>query len=127
METYTFLFTDIEGSTALLWRLGQCAYEQMFDDHLALIRSALPAHGGSEANTLADGFFAAFSSARACVAAVLEMQQAIEARAWPAGEQVRARMGIHTGEAAQTAARPGPGRMIRHMPGRAPSRQISPW
>ena len=77
METYTFLFTDIEGSTALLRRLGQCAYEQMFDDHLALIRSALPAHGGSEANTLGDGFFAAFSSVRACVAAVLEMQQAI--------------------------------------------------
>ena len=38
------------------------------------------------------------------MAAVLEMQQAIEARAWPAGEQVRARMGIHTGEAAETAA-----------------------
>ena len=85
------------------------AYEQMFDDHLALIRSALPAHGGSEANTLGDGFFAAFSSVRACVAAVLEMQQAIEARAWPAGEQVRARMGIHTGEAAQTAAGLVPG------------------
>jgi predicted ATPase/class 3 adenylate cyclase/DNA-binding CsgD family transcriptional regulator len=104
MEMYTFLFTDIEGSTALLRRVGQCAYVQVLDDHLALIRSALAAHGGSEANTLGDGFFAAFSSARACVAAVLEMQQAIEARAWPAGEQVRARMGIHTGEAAQTAA-----------------------
>jgi predicted ATPase/class 3 adenylate cyclase/DNA-binding CsgD family transcriptional regulator len=104
METYTFLFTDIEGSTALLRRVGQGAYEQVLADHHALIRSALAAHGGSEANTLGDGFFAAFSSSRACVAAVLEMQQAIEAHAWPAGEQVRVRMGIHTGEAEQTGA-----------------------
>ena len=104
METYTFLFTDIEGSAALLRRLGQGAYEQVLADHLALIRSAVAAHGGSEANTLGDGFFAAFSSPRACVAAVLEMQQAIEAHAWPGGEQVRVRMGIHTGEAEQTGA-----------------------
>ena len=55
-------------------------------------------------NTLGDGFFAAFSSPRACVAAVLEMQQAIEAHAWPGGEQVRVRMGVHTGEAEQTGA-----------------------
>ena len=31
------------------------------------------------------------------------MQQAMEAHAWPAGEHVRVRMGVHTGEAAQTA------------------------
>jgi len=103
METYTFLFTDIEGSTALLRRIGQGAYEQVLDDHHSLIRSALAAHGGSEANTLGDGFFAAFSSPRACAAAVLDMQQAIEAHAWPAGEHVRVRMGIHTGEASETA------------------------
>jgi predicted ATPase/class 3 adenylate cyclase/DNA-binding CsgD family transcriptional regulator len=104
METYTFLFTDIEGSTALLRRVGQGAYAQALADHHALIRSALAAHGGSEANTLGDGFFAAFSSPRACMAAVLQMQQAIQAHAWPAGEQVRVRMGIHTGEAEQTGA-----------------------
>ena len=103
METYTFLFTDIEGSTALLRRIGQGAYEQVLDDHHSLIRSALAAQGGREANSLGDGFFAVFSSPRACAAAVLDMQQAIEAHAWPAGEHVRVRMGIHTGEASETA------------------------
>jgi class 3 adenylate cyclase len=44
-----------------------------------------------------------FSSPRACVAAVLEMQQALAAHLWPAGEQVRVRMGIHAGEASRTA------------------------
>jgi len=35
---------------------------------------------------------------------VLEMQQALEAHDWPAGERVRVRMGVHTGEAAATGA-----------------------
>jgi class 3 adenylate cyclase len=35
--------------------------------------------------------------------AVLAMQQAIQGHAWPGGEQVRVRMGIHCGEAARTA------------------------
>jgi predicted ATPase/class 3 adenylate cyclase len=103
VETLTFLFTDIEGSTALLGRLGDDGYAQLLARHHALIRSALAGHDGSEVDTQGDGFFAVFSSPRACVAAVLEMQQAIDAHAWPHGEQVRIRMGIHCGEAAQTA------------------------
>jgi predicted ATPase/class 3 adenylate cyclase len=102
VETLTFLFTDIEGSTALLRRLGEDVYAQALAGHHALIRSALAVHDGREVDTQGDGFFAVFSSPRACVAAVLEMQQALQARAWPAGEQVRVRMGIHCGEAAQT-------------------------
>jgi predicted ATPase/class 3 adenylate cyclase len=103
VETLTFLFTDIEGSTALLRRIGQDAYAQVLDDHHALIRSALAAHDGREVKTMGDGFFAVFSSSSACVAAVLEMQQALEAHDWPAGERVRVRMGVHTGEASATA------------------------
>jgi hypothetical protein len=54
-------------------------------------------------DTQGDAFFAVFSSPRACVAAVIEMQRALEAHAWPAGEHVRVRMGVHTGEASRTA------------------------
>jgi len=104
VETLTFLFTDIEGSTSLLRRIGQDAYAQVLDDHHSLIRSALAAHGGREVKTMGDGFFAVFALPSACVAAVLEMQQALEAHDWPAGERVRVRMGVHTGEAAATGA-----------------------
>jgi predicted ATPase/class 3 adenylate cyclase len=104
VETLTFLFTDIEGSTALLQRLGEDDYAQVLTRHHALIRSALAAHDGREVDTQGDAFFAVFSSPRGCVAAVLEMQQAMAAHAWPGGEQVRVRMGIHCGEAARTAA-----------------------
>ena len=103
VETFTFLFTDIEGSTALLGRLGEDAYAQVLAGHHALIRSALAANDGSEVDTQGDAFFAVFSSPRACVAAVLQMQQALQGHVWPGGEQVRVRMGIHCGEAAKTA------------------------
>jgi class 3 adenylate cyclase len=58
VETLTFLFTDIEGSTALLRRVGQDVYAQVLAEHHALNRSALAAHDGRELNTLSDGFFA---------------------------------------------------------------------
>jgi predicted ATPase len=45
-----------------------------------------------------------FTSPRACVRAVLEMQRELAARDWPDGEQVRVRMGVHSGEASETAA-----------------------
>jgi class 3 adenylate cyclase len=104
VETLTFLFTDIEGSTALLGRLGEDLYAQVLAAHHALIRSALAAHDGREIDTQGDAFFAVFSSPRECVAAVLAMQQALRDHAWPGGERVRVRMGIHYGEAARTAA-----------------------
>jgi class 3 adenylate cyclase len=103
VETLTFLFTDIEGSTQMLRRLGQAAYAQVLAGHHALIRSVLAAHGGREVDTQGDAFFAVFSAPTACVAAVMEMQQAIETHAWPAGEHVRVRMGVHTGEASKTS------------------------
>ena len=104
VETFTFLFTDIEGSTALLGRVGQGVYARVLAGHHAIIRSGLAAHGGREVDTQGDAFFAVFSSPAACLAAVIQMQQALQAHAWPGGEQVRVRMGVHTGQASATAA-----------------------
>jgi predicted ATPase/class 3 adenylate cyclase len=102
VETVTFLFTDIAGSTALLRRTGERVYAQLLADHHTVIRSALAAHDGTEVSTQGDGFFATFGSPRACLAAVLDMQRALAGHAWPDGERVRVRMGVHTGEAAET-------------------------
>jgi len=99
----TFLFTDIEGSTALLKRVGADTYATVLVDHHRIIRAGLSAHGGKEIDTQGDGFFAVFSSPSACVAAVIEMQRAISAHQWPAGEQVRVRMGVHSGEASENS------------------------
>jgi class 3 adenylate cyclase/tetratricopeptide (TPR) repeat protein len=106
VETLTFLFTDIEGSTVLLRRVGEGVYAQLLADHHQLIRAVLAVHDGREVNTLGDGFFAAFSSPRECVAAAVQMQRLLESHAWPGGERVRVRMGMHTGEASDTAVGP---------------------
>src|ERR1700730_10192540 len=87
-QTFTFLFTDIEGSTAMLRRLGD-GYAEVLSDHHRLIRAALAAHGGREIDTQGDAFFAVFSSASGCVAAVIEMQRALVSHPWPAGGEVR--------------------------------------
>ena len=102
-QTLTFLFTDIEGSTALLARLGD-GYAQVLADHHRLIRASLAAHGGEEVDTQGDAFFAVFSSPSACIAAAIEMQRAFLSCSWPAGERVRVRMGVHSGEASRTEA-----------------------
>ncbi|MGD0441775.1 MAG: adenylate/guanylate cyclase domain-containing protein [Acidimicrobiales bacterium] len=100
-ETLTFLFTDIEGSTALLRRLGADVYADVLAEHHRLIRSCLAANGGTEVSTHGDGFFAVFSSPRACLLAVIEMQRGFGSREWPAGEQLSVRMGVHFGEASK--------------------------
>jgi len=79
VETLTFLFTDIEGSTALLGRLGEGLYAQVLADHHALIRSGLAGHEGREVDTQGDEFFAVSNSPPACMAAVLQMQLDFEA------------------------------------------------
>lgn len=100
-ETLTFLFTDIEGSTSLLGRIGHEGYARVLADHHRVIRAGISAHGGKEIDTQGDGFFAVFSSASACAAAAIQMQLELGVHEWPAGEVVRVRMGMHSGDASR--------------------------
>jgi hypothetical protein len=100
-RTLSFLFTDIEGSTAMLRRLGG-AYAGVLADHRRLIREALAAHGGREMDTQGDALFAVFGTAGACAVSAIAIQQAMAAHSWPGGERLRVRIGMHAGEAEQT-------------------------
>ncbi len=99
--TVTFLFTDIEGSTELITRLGG-AYEPLLEAHRAILRAAFAAEGGVEVQTEGDAFFVAFASASSAAAASVAAQRALAAHPWPPDGQVRVRMGLHTGEATPT-------------------------
>src|SRR5512132_3014926 len=101
--TVTFLFTDIEGSTRLLRRLGD-GYAEVLGRHDRLIRAACAGHAGREGNTQGDAFFVAFARARDAVAAAVQVQRALAAEPWPEGAGVRVRMGLHTGEPVMAAA-----------------------
>src|SRR5579863_5990047 len=94
----TFLFSDIEGSTRLVKALRQ-RYGQVLADHRRLVRAAIARQAGHEIDTQGDAFFVAFASAKQAVLCALEVQRALAAHEWPAGAQVRVRMGIHTGHA----------------------------
>lgn len=98
IETVTFLFTDIEGSTRLLLRVGE-RYVEALDDHGRLIGSAVARFGGTVFGSEGDAVFAAFSEAPRAVEAAIEAQRALAAHDWPEGGSVRVRMGLHTGEA----------------------------
>ncbi len=96
--TVTFLFTDIEGSTALLQRLGD-EYATVLTDHHRLLRHAFGERGGVEVDAAGDGLYFAFPSARSALLAGIAAQQAVRAHEWTAGAAVTVRMGLHTGEA----------------------------
>ena len=102
--TRTFLFSDIEGSTRLLDELGRDAYTSVLERHAALMRASFARHGGREEGTEGDSFFVVFDGAVEAVTAAVEAQRALAAEAWPAGVEVKVRMGLHAGEASSSAA-----------------------
>jgi class 3 adenylate cyclase len=97
--TVTFVFSDIEGSTDLMKRLG-ASYADLISDHRRIVRDTFERHEGIEIDMQGDSFFFAFARARDAVAAAVELQRAQAEHEWPEGETVRVRMGLHTGEPA---------------------------
>ncbi len=91
------LFTDIEGSTRILQRLGR-GYVQVLEAHTHILRGAIRAHGGELVDAQGDAVFALFPSSGAAVRAALASQLALSEHPWPKGGEVRVRMGVHLGE-----------------------------
>jgi predicted ATPase/class 3 adenylate cyclase len=94
--TVTFLFTDVEGSTALLEQLGE-QYHHVQDGHTSIVRTAVSESGGSVVSTEGDSFFVAFPDAGRAVSAAVQAQRELAAEPWTAGVRLRVRMGLHTG------------------------------
>ena len=95
--TVTMLFSDIEGSTRLLARLGD-DYGDLLSAQRGLQRAAFGRHNGTELGTEGDSFFVVFGSAADAVEACTEAQRSLAGRDWPGGAVPRIRMGLHTGE-----------------------------
>jgi predicted ATPase/class 3 adenylate cyclase len=95
--TVTFLFTDIEGSTRLLQRLGD-RYANVLATHHRLLRNAIEEVQGQVVDTQGDAVFAAFPRARDALLAAIAAQRAVQAHPWPDGIAPKVRVGLHTGE-----------------------------
>jgi class 3 adenylate cyclase/DNA-binding SARP family transcriptional activator/DNA-binding CsgD family transcriptional regulator/tetratricopeptide (TPR) repeat protein len=95
--TVTFLFTDIEGSTALVRRLGD-RYPELLAEHDRLLADAFGGRGGHQVDRQGDALFFTFRRARDAVQAAAEAQRSVADATFPEGVDVRIRIGIHTGE-----------------------------
>jgi class 3 adenylate cyclase len=100
--TVTLFFTDIEGSTRLLQRVGE-RYADVLETCRYLLRTAFLQYHGYEVDTQGDAFFVAFARASDALAAAVDAQRSLASHAWPEGIAVRVRMGLHTVEPHTTA------------------------
>ena len=89
--TVTFLVTDVEGSTRLLYELGPERYADALAAHRGVVRSAADERGGVEVDTQGDAFLIAFPSPPAAVAAAAAIADGL------APGPLTVRIGLHTG------------------------------
>jgi class 3 adenylate cyclase len=93
------MFTDIVGSTAMTQRLGDKAAMTIVDAHDSIVREALASHEGREVKHLGDGIMAVFVRAEAAVNCASLIHANFARRGVEdAGEPVRLRVGIASGE-----------------------------
>jgi predicted ATPase/class 3 adenylate cyclase len=100
----TFVFTDVEGSTALLRALGD-GYVAVLDRHRQLLVEAAESEGGVLVDAEGDALFIAFGNATAALRACVQGHEALATEPWPDGRQIRVRTGVHTGSAAPVDGR----------------------
>jgi predicted ATPase/class 3 adenylate cyclase len=96
--TVTFLRTDIEGSMELVRALGT-RYDEVQAEHHAIVRGAIEEHAGTVVRTEGDAFFAAFQDALRAAQAAVAIQRRVQQHAWPTGQALRVRVGVHSGAA----------------------------
>ena len=92
----TMLFTDVEGSTELLHRLGD-GYGELLDRLRTILEGACADRSGHIAETRADEVFAVFEQPASAVDAAVTIQRTLRATTWSGGVDVRVRVGIHSG------------------------------
>ncbi len=96
----TFCMSDIEDSTRL-WERGPEVMAEALVRHDELIASVVEAHGGRFLKSMGEGdsTTSVFESAAQAVQAAIEATRGLADQTAPKGAPIRARFGLHTGEA----------------------------
>jgi class 3 adenylate cyclase/tetratricopeptide (TPR) repeat protein len=105
--TLTILFTDVEGSTELLGRVGDHAATAVLHTHERIVRRRVREAGGHEDSFLGDGFLVTFPSTEPALLCAMAVQRdlADHNRTNP-DHPVRVRMGVHRGSVMQRQGNP---------------------
>jgi len=98
--TVTFLFTDIEGSTAL-WEQYPQLTRVALARHDTIVEDAVTAHNGVIVRPRGEGDsrFAVFNLATDAVEAAVAMQKTLYDETWTTPTPLRVRVALHTGDA----------------------------
>jgi len=95
---FTVAFTDIEGSTEMMERLGEDRWIDVMSAHNRIVRDCSGEHGGEVVKSRGDGFMILFASASAALDFAVALLQSLARYndAEPA-QKLRVRVGLHTG------------------------------
>ncbi|MEO8541592.1 MAG: adenylate/guanylate cyclase domain-containing protein, partial [bacterium] len=91
-------YTDIEGHTAIMQRLGDEQGRQVMRHHERITRSAIERHRGKESLATGDGFLARFSTANDALACAVDLQRNLADASADLPVELRVRVGINAGE-----------------------------
>ena len=96
------LFTDLEGSTALMEAFGEGEFMLLLTEHDLIIRRALVAARGREVKHTGDGIMASFDDASRALECAIAIQDGFDARtAGGDTPELRVRIGLAAGEPVQ--------------------------
>jgi predicted ATPase/class 3 adenylate cyclase len=94
----TFLFTDVEHSTAL-WDRDPEAMAEALRLHDTIVRESIEDHAGQVFGRPGDGFCAVFDRAGDAVAATIDLQRRLGAATQTGPDRLRVKAAVHTGDA----------------------------
>lgn len=97
--TSSFMFTDIEGSTAK-WQLHHSEMSAALALHDTIIRRHISLYSGREVKHTGDGFMIVFTNGMA-IECALGIQRELQNTDWSAVDQLKVRIGIECGTATQ--------------------------
>ncbi|HKA92780.1 MAG TPA: adenylate/guanylate cyclase domain-containing protein, partial [Acidimicrobiia bacterium] len=100
----TFMFTDIEDSTALLATIGDDRWSEVLRWHDATLRRLFDRFDGQEIKQRGggDGFFVAFASAEEALDCAVAIQEAMAEEPRDGRPPIRVRVGAHEAEATRS-------------------------
>jgi class 3 adenylate cyclase len=96
----TFLFADIEDSTASFERVSDAVMNATLAKYHGLLEDTINARRGKKYNRLGDAVQAAFTQPEDAVEAAVDIQRALASADWGEFGTLKARIALHTGNAA---------------------------
>lgn len=95
-DIHAFLFTDIEGSTAL-WAENASAMAAALERHDELVQATVIEHGGKVFKTVGDAVCAVFNDPTSALRCSIRANEVLSEQAWPTSKPIKIRSAVHAG------------------------------